>query len=272
MRTTTASPVTMATSAPSTTVAEPGTYVVSVGVKCGNCPKARGGDSLVVKGVEEKSYELEYANFIPVPYVIGPPVLYNPFQGCENGPAMIYAGDNRGPDPDATSYRTKSAVTVIPEEACSPSGVDGSPFKDVKPSKVYAWNALDDGVIDENDDDATGDCDRLHLVATASTSEISVSPERMSPTAVKVHFEGNAKNPVAPISFGITWEFDVIVDSEAGTWTMMGDHDCYPAHEAYIENSPMHVRLPDSSSFLEISTCLFSLTPNVEVDASGSLP
>lgn len=257
---------------PSHVFEEPGTYVVSVLVTCGNCPKERSGDSLVVEGVEDTSYDLVYMNFIPVPYVLGPPVLYDPFQGCDDGPAMVYSGDGRGFNAGATSYRTRSAVTVIPEEACSPSGVDGTPFKDVKPTKVYAFNALDDGVLDAADDDATGDCDRLHLVATASTGEFSITPQRVSATAVKVRFEGNAKNPLAPISFGITWGFDVVVDSESDQWMIEGGHDCYPAHEAYIDTIPMHQHSPASNGFLEISTCLFPASPNVDAVDEGSLP
>jgi hypothetical protein len=251
---------------------EPGTYVVSVLVRCGNCPQEAGGDSLVVEAAEAKEYELKYMNFIPVPYVLGPPVLYDPFMGCEDGPAMVYAGDDRGPDPDAVTYRTKSAVKVVAEEACSPSGVvEGSLLKDVHPTKVYAFNALDDGVLDASDDDATGDCDRLHLVATASSSEFEITPERISPTAVKVHFAGNAKNPLAPLSFGITWEFDVIIDSEVNRWTLIGAHDCYPAHELYINNGRIFFNAPDSNTFGEIAICL-SPPMNVDLSNSDSLP
>ena len=66
-----------------------------------------------------------------------------------------FSGDGRDFDSSATSFRTRQLVTVIADGSIDADGIkDGTvPENLVGQSREYAADALDDGVIDEEDND-----------------------------------------------------------------------------------------------------------------------
>jgi hypothetical protein len=145
-----------------------------------------------------------------------------------------------------------------------------TPFNRI--SRAYAPDALRDGVIDANDDDATlGDCHLLHDTGRASNSGMSVTAQRLSDTKVEVALNGAVGNPLVFSAPTTDWLLKVVIDEAASTWTLTGDHDGFPAYEVYINSQPMYTFSPGSPpySFVKDVSKLF---PPMEVSVNRSGP
>jgi len=254
---------------------EAGTYAVTVLVKCSNCPSAKSGNSLVVRVVEKKEFKLVYRAFIPWNFIYGPTDWIGTL--CPGPNPTIYKGDNRGPSPTADTFRTMSEITVIPEAACDEVGVKPFSVVDlVGETFLYANDAIaNDGFLGPEDNDAElGDCHLLHARGVAPMTW-GVTGHRTGDSQMTVEFRGDGATPVpwVPdfITPAISWDLSVVVDAEAGTWAVQGKHDCFPAHEMYINGAQIFTFVP--TTFLE-EHILYCLSPPMSVDEnnSGQLP
>lgn len=255
---------------------EAGEHVVTVLVNCSNCPEARGGDSLVVRVVEKKEYEIVYRAFIPFNYISGP----TDWAGwlCLGQPdPPIYKGDNRAPSPTADSFRTMSRVIVIPEAACDAVGV--KPLSEetaVGETFLYAYDAIEnDAFLGPEDDDAElGDCHLLHATGVAPIL-FSVRAHRTGESQMTIEMQGDGINtvPWSPdfLTPAISWNFSVVVDAEDEQWVLEGEHNCFPGYEMYINGATMFDFVPPTSEYGYISVCLGGLS-DVDEGKTGPLP
>lgn len=160
--------------------------------------------------------------------------------------------DDRPFDPNSHAFRTRQKVTVIPDEAVDPDGLkEGSKAEDLtNPTRLYASDALDDGVIDDSDDDGVGnDC---HLfdseVGPVNKSMHIDDPIRLGPHRLSVRMHGQAGTGVFGFGFAcpINWDFHVIIDDSGETTTasVVGWHDGFPAYEIYVNAQPVYQMPP----------------------------
>lgn len=70
--------------------------------------------------------------------------------------------------------------------------------------------------------------------ATASTNTLTNGPVQPSGNEVLVHFEADAANPLAPGAPAINLVVDFHIDLEHRTAKLLGNHDGFPAYEAYV--------------------------------------
>src|SRR5262245_32815220 len=61
----------------------------------------------------DKSFTIEFTTFIPANHLVGPTLHPQSYGGLVPPSRLIFAGDDRGFDVDATSYRARQVVTVI---------------------------------------------------------------------------------------------------------------------------------------------------------------
>jgi hypothetical protein len=191
-----------------------------------------------------REFSLNFTTFIQGNSVIGPPQAR-----CGAGQRLHFSGDTRLPDPNATSFRTRQTVTIVPDEVIDIDGVkDGTSAQNLAGvTKSFAPDALP--VIDASDEDYPdlGDCHLLHEAGQADTADMSVTVSRVGPHAVRVDFFGSVGNPLV-VGGGaiatIDWELTLVVDmsSTPATWTLSGTDDGFPSWELYINEHPIYLR------------------------------
>ncbi|HEX2095203.1 MAG TPA: DUF3238 domain-containing protein [Longimicrobiaceae bacterium] len=165
--------------------------------------------------------------------------------GHSGGAGMYFEGDTRGFDPNATSFRTRQTVTVVPDGTLDPDGLkDGtSPANLTGTTRAYAPDALP--ILDAADDDGIlGDCTLLHDVGQASTGAMSVAVTRTGSWSVRVRLAGSAANPLVAAAPAIDWDLMLDLDVGAGTpqWQLTGLEDGFPAFELYVNGTPIYQR------------------------------
>ena len=239
------------------------------------------GATLVVFYEGSAEYKVSFSTFIPTNYLTGPPnafcivrpqlwppVIHGPQQ-------LVFAGDDRGFDPNATSFRTRQTVGVVSEQSANSSGVGTAAVEAVGESKAYAPDALaGDNRIDPADDDATlGDCHLLHSRGTASTSNMHVDVTRVNEHQVKAHLYGGAGNPLVAGAPAIDWDLTLTIDTSGATphWTLTGAHDGFPAYEVYVNGQTLYTYSPGPGPY-GFGDILKLFPPlDVNVNTSGDL-
>jgi hypothetical protein len=239
------------------------------------------GATLVVFYEGASEYKVSFSTFIPTNYLTGPPQAFcivppQLWPPAIHGPqGLVFAGDDRGFDPNATSFRTRQTVGLVPEQSASSSGVSTPAAEAVGESKAYAPDALaGDNRIDPADDDATlGDCHLLHARGTASTSNMHVDVTRVNDHQVKAHLYGGAGNPLVVGAPAIDWDLTLTIDTSgtAPHWTLAGAHDGFPAYEVYVNGQTLYTYSPGPGpyGFGDIAKLFPPL--DVNVNASGDL-
>lgn len=222
-----------------------------------------------VRFTPEEEFDISFSSFIPANNVIGPPQSRCGFPPTNR---LYFEGDDRSFDPDATSFRTRQLVTVIPNEATDSDGLkEGSDQNLVGETRAYAPDALADGTIDASDDDGTlGDCTLLHDTGTASTGDMEIEVTRLGPDRVQVHLFGGAGNPLVFGAPDIDWDFTIEIDTsqDPPQWTLTGSHDGFPAYEIYINGQTIYTYSPGTPPF-DFGD-LRALFPPLDVDADDS--
>jgi antitoxin (DNA-binding transcriptional repressor) of toxin-antitoxin stability system len=231
--------------------------------------------------IRSAEFRVRYAQFITENYVPNPPILPGlPGFSCVDGVvprSLVYEGDDRGFDPTATSYRSIHEFTLVSEKKLDEDGIkEGTEFKNTNISRSYASNALEDGRVSplpvasggDQDLDTEGrsvlsDCFLLHGEAQQTNFSWTVQSVTRTEHALTVLLTGNSVNPLPLFSAGISWNFTLTIDTseEIARWTLNGTHDCFPAHELYINGQPIHQRAPTDHSFTTLSNCLIGRTP-----------
>lgn len=87
--------------------------------------------------------------------------------------------------------------------------------------------------------------------ATASTSGMHCTPQRISSNAVRLTCAGAANNPLVPGSPDIDYHFTIRFDlgDQQVLWTLeQGCHDPFPAYEVWLDNSAVYQFMHDSGS------------------------
>lgn len=246
---------------------EPGEYIAKVRATCAECVQAQKEDSLDVTAVEAREVEIIHMAFIPPNHILGPPDAQCPVEipGPGGGEVslrpQVYSGDDRGHSRDASMFRARTAITVIPLRACDPDGIkDGTESVDVGLTRRYAFDALDDGVVDAADnDDVYGDCHLLHAEGFASTAAMGMFAYWLDDQTLSVGFQGGTGNPLTP-SPDINWNLTIDIDGKDETWALSGRHDCYPGHELYVGDSAAPIQYtPPSSDLGTVLACLSGL-------------
>ena len=233
-------------------------------------------DTVPVKVRELKEYAISFLTFIPYDIVKGPG------KTCFTGftvRQLYYDGDGRSYNGGGGSFRTKQAVTVIPETTCSKSGIkEGSSSNSVGLTKSYASDAVanpnadaaDYTLVPGADDAVLDDCHFLQETGRASTEGMHIDVTREGDHKVRAHLYGGAGNPLLP-SPDIDWDFTITIDSsgQQTTWALQGKHDGFPGYEIYINGQQIYGRIPGSPEELN------SLFPPMDISVanrSGSLP
>ncbi len=193
---------------------------------------------------------------------------------------LFFGGDNRSFSPTGETFRLRQRVTVITEEVIDPDGLkEGTIQNLVKESRSYAEDALDDGVIDANDEDGiANDCTLFHDADTAQSDSMMVTVLRDSPTKVFVRMEGGPGMPLSSLAeiFGrVDWFLTLTIDTATGTpeWRLAGRHDGFPAYELYTNDLEIYRYGPGIPPFTYKDHLKKLGQPmDVAVDKSGSLP
>ena len=111
-------------------------------------------------------------------------------------------------------------------------------------TKAYAPDALADGIIDEKDDDETGDCHLLHEVYEAKVDHMSIFPFRIGEHEVGVRMSSGVGPGVPGGNLcPVEWDFELTVDTSGPVprWTLEGSHDGFPAYEIYINDVEIYL-------------------------------
>jgi hypothetical protein len=196
-----------------------------------------------------KSFTITFVAFIPANHLVAPWIHPQAYGSLVPPMRLAFAGDDRGFDIDAASYRAKQVVTVIPDEADDADGlVEGSKRNLGGISESFdARLALADGRIDEADRRRSPGGRPIKHAELAVNIEgmIIEDPIRLGPHRVFVRLRTAAmrgpRNPLIVGSPSIDWDIGVTIDISgpeprydvAGTW------DGYPAAELYINRQPV---------------------------------
>lgn len=223
---------------------------------------------------DAEEYEVNLTTFIRQPWVPGLP----PFHICRPGRIMprrlFFDGDGRGFDFGAASFRSRQLVTLVTDEDVDADGiVDGSEQNLVGETKAYASDALDDGVIDENDDDELlHDCSLLHDRDRASNADMSVVSVRPpSGGSVEVRLLGGPGNPLARPHCDIDWDLSLEITDDGTTksYRLTGTHDGFPDYELYVNGQPIYLYDAGAAGRDLSALCAGR---DVSVQQTGSLP
>jgi hypothetical protein len=197
----------------------------------------------------KNGFTITFAAFIPANNLVAPWIHPQSYASLVPPKRLTFAGDDRGFDIDATSYRAKQVVTVVPDEADDADGlVEGSKRNLGGISESFdARMALADGRIDEADRRLApgGSPIKQSELAVNTEGMIIDDPIRLGPHRVFVRFRTAAmrgpRNPLIVGSPSIDWDIGITIDNSgpeplyevAGTW------DGYPAAELYINRQPV---------------------------------
>jgi hypothetical protein len=200
-------------------------------------------------GALTSEYEISFTTFIPGNHALAGVCLAWGQRPIFRGPLYVRF-DRPGFDANADTYRTRQAITVIPNETADPDGLEeGSKIEALThPTQLYAQDALP--TIDNADDDTEeGDCHLLHRTVPPVNVEMHIDdPVRLDPDTVSVRLHGQAGTGVG--GFGlvcpINWDITVFISTSGETpqVTLIGAHDGFPAYELYVNGHPIYMKQP----------------------------
>jgi hypothetical protein len=201
-----------------------------------------------------ETFTIVFMTFIPGNHVIGPSLHPQSYCGITPPLRLAFAGDDRGYDVDAKSYRAKQVVTVVPDEAQDADGLlEGSKQNLGGASESFvAQHALADGRIDDRDKDGSlGDCYLEHGEIPVGTEGMIIDgPVRLGPHSVSIRLRtavtGGPRNRLVAGSPSIDWDIGITIDTTGPepTYEVVGSWDGYPAAELYINRQPVFTFTP----------------------------
>jgi hypothetical protein len=230
-----------------------------------------------------RTFTIEFATFIPANHLVAPSIHPQAYGRFIPPSRLAFAGDDRGFDVDATSFRAKQVVTVVPDESADADGLqEGSKHNLGGTTESFdARLALADGRIDEADrTGAPGDRKIMHEEVAVNTEGMIIDdPIRLGPHRVFVRLRtalvGGPRNRLIVGSPSIDWDIGITIDTSGPEpiYEVAGVWDGYPAAELYINRRPVFTFTPGSES----GSCrdLLKLLPgygDVRFVRSGRLP
>jgi len=238
------------------------------------------GHSVPTDGSE--TYTISLAVFIPNNHVLAPPIHPQSFTGAIPK-RLVFSGDDRAFDVDATRYRAKQVVSVVPDEAIDADGL----YNDAKlnlggrTQSFIAKLALADGKLDIADTvgGKGNDLRPLQKEVPVDTSGMLIDdPIRLGPKRVSVRLHtaksGGPRDQLIAGAPSIDWDFTIFIDTSgpAPKYELAGTWDGYPAMEIYINRQPIYQyrgedRQPTMSDLMKLAPGYGDLT----VDKSGTL-
>jgi hypothetical protein len=210
------------------------------------------------RGRPQKAFTIEFTTFIPANHLVAPSVHPQSYSSLVPPIRLAFAGDDRGFDVDAPSYRARQVVTVIPDETDDADGLREGSRRNLGgiTESFDAGLALADGRIDDADRTGAPGGRRIKAGEIAVNTEgmIVDDPIRLGPHRVFVRlrttFPGGPRNRLIAGSPSIDWDIGITIDTSgpepiyevAGTW------DGYPAAELYINRQPVFTFSPGAGS------------------------
>jgi RHS repeat-associated protein len=160
----------------------------------------------------EEEFEVVVTTFIPQKQVEAPGRLLVT--------TRYFDGDDRNVGGDESKYRTQQVIRIETD----PNKNGGNP--EVKYSR-------DVGESVERDSDG-----KVIARDKANGDTLGYSIARGDDGTVKIHVYGNESNPLVSGAPGITYNFDIAINSEGpkgnATVTVAGEHDAFPAYEIKV--------------------------------------
>jgi hypothetical protein len=208
----------------------------------------------------DKSFTIEFATFIPANHLVAPSIHPQSYRSLVPPSRLVFAGDDRGFDVDATSYRARQVVTVIPDEAEDADGLlEGSKQNLGGITESFdARLAMANGRIDDGDRMMAPEGRRVEhgKLAVNTGGMIIDDPIRLGPHCVFVRlrtaFMGGPRNRLIAGSPSIDWDIGITIDTSGPEpiYEVAGRWDGYPAAELYINRQPVFTFAPgDGSGF-----------------------
>jgi hypothetical protein len=201
-----------------------------------------------------RSFTIEFATFIPANHLVAPSIHPQAYGGILPPSRLAFAGDDRGFDVDATSYRAKQVVTVIPDESVDADGFEEGSKRNLggTTESFDARVALANGRIDDDDrTGAQGDRKIKHEEVSVDTDGMIIDdPIRLGPHRVFVRLRtslvGGPRNRLIAGSPSIDWDIGVTIDNTGPEplYEVAGVWDGYPAAELYINRQPVFTFMP----------------------------
>ena len=201
-----------------------------------------------------KTYTIEFATFIPASFLLGPWMHPQSYGRLIPPMRLAFAGDDRGFDVDAQSFRAKQVVTVIPDQTDDADGLlDGSKRCLGGITESFdARSALSLGRLGDADRrGALGDREINHRAVAVNTDGMCIDdPIRLGPRRVFVRIRTVAmRGPRNRLLIGsppIDWDIGITIDTSGRepTYEVAGTWEGYPAAELYINRQPVLLLAP----------------------------
>ena len=217
------------------------------------------------------TFDLRLRSFIPPLYVVGPEPYCFPF----TNKSVLYNGNNRSFDPWSAEYKGHQSVTLVP---AGPLAL--IPVNDVGATERFASDAVYQGPYGQTLkwDSVLHDCFLLDDYGQTDNSLMRQQYFNPGQNQQSVQFSGSITNPLTPdwATPSIDWNVSVRIDNSnaaAPTYGIVGQHDCFPAWEAYIGNQLINSYTPSDYSTATIAGCLSATWPYspITVNQSGQI-
>jgi hypothetical protein len=232
-------------------------------------------------GVPSQAFDVVFMTFIPANYVAAPWMHPQSYAGI-NAHRLVFSGDDRSYDVDASRYRARQQVTIVADGAADPDGLVEGTKQNLggRTESFVSAQALADGRIDDDDrDEVLGDARKKHAeVAVDPSGMIIDEPVRLGPRRVSVRLrtsdKGGPRDQLIAGAPSIDWDLTLVIDTSGPkpTYELTGTWDGYPACELYVNRKPILLRSPgaEPASF----TDLLKLGPKIadeKIDLRGTL-
>lgn len=199
-------------------------------------------------------FTIAFATFIPGNYLLGPFIHPQSYSGIAPPMRLAFAGDDRGFNVNAPTFRAKQIVTVIPNVADDADGLlDGSKQNLGGFSESFlARPALADGRIDDRDRRGVSDGRKIKYeeIPVDTSGMIIDDPVRLGPYSVRIRLRtaptGGPRNRLVLGSPSIDWDIRITIDTSGPEpiYEVAGSWDGYPAAELYINKQPVFTFTP----------------------------
>jgi hypothetical protein len=202
----------------------------------------------------DRTYTIEFATFIPTNFLLAPWMHPQSYGSLVPLMRLAFAGDDRGFEVDAQSYRAKQVVTLIPDEAYDADGLlEGSKLclGGTTESFDARWAFGDSRLGDGESRSPTEDCPIKHRSIAVNTDGVIIDdPIRLGPHRVFVRirtaFMRGPRNRLLIGSPSIDWDIGITIDTSGPepTFEVAGTWDGYPGAELYINRQPVLLLAP----------------------------
>lgn len=204
-----------------------------------------------------RTFTIVFSTFIPSNHVNGPRIHPQSYSGLLPPRRLTFAGDDRGFDVDATAFRSRQTVTVVPDAAEDADGLLEGSQQNLggRTESFVASQTLANGRIDDGDRDGVLGDGRLKQAEAAASAQgmIIEGPVRLGPHTVWVGLKtarsGGPRNELVFGAPSIDWDIGITIDTSGPepSYEVVGSWDGYPAAELYINRQPVFLFTPGNA-------------------------